>query len=78
LYFFRRARRQPRQHGHPGESAWRPQADQIGSAGRLDRHSPAEFCCNQIVRNLDDFYAAFDVAATGELWLEPAARVRIW
>jgi putative endopeptidase len=44
----------------------------------IDRHSPAEFRCNQIVRNLDEFYAAFDVAATDELWLEPAARVRIW
>jgi predicted metalloendopeptidase len=41
-------------------------------------HSPGEFRCNQIVRNLDEFYAAFDVGATDELWLEPAARVRIW
>src|SRR5204863_277632 len=37
-----------------------------------------EFRCNQIVRNLDEFYGAFDVGATDELWLEPAARVRIW
>ena len=43
-----------------------------------DPHSPNEFRCNQIVRNLDEFYAAFDVGATDELWLEPAARVRIW
>jgi putative endopeptidase len=43
-----------------------------------DEHSPGEFRCNQIVRNLDEFYAAFDVGATDELWLEPAARVRIW
>jgi predicted metalloendopeptidase len=26
----------------------------------------------------DELYAAFDVGATDELWLEPAARVRIW
>jgi putative endopeptidase len=44
----------------------------------IDKHSPNEFRCNQIVRNLDEFYAAFDVSATDELWLEPAARVRIW
>jgi putative endopeptidase len=44
----------------------------------IDPHSPGEFRCNQIVRNLDQFYTAFDVGATDELWLEPAARVRIW
>jgi putative endopeptidase len=44
----------------------------------IDRHFPGEFRCNQIVRNLDEFYTAFDVDATDELWLEPAARVRIW
>jgi putative endopeptidase len=43
-----------------------------------DPHSPNEFRCNQIVRNLDEFYGAFDVGATDELWLEPGARVRIW
>ena len=44
----------------------------------IDPHSPGEFRCNQIVRNLDEFYGAFDVGAADELWLEPAARVRIW
>ena len=39
----------------------------------IDRHSPGEFRCNQIARNLDEFYGAFDVGATDELWLEPAA-----
>ena len=41
-------------------------------------HSPPEFRCNQVARNLDEFYNAFDVTATDELWLDPAARVRIW
>jgi putative endopeptidase len=41
-------------------------------------HSPPEFRCNQVVRNLDEFYRAFDVTPADELWLEPAARVRIW
>ncbi|HEY1641778.1 MAG TPA: M13-type metalloendopeptidase [Streptosporangiaceae bacterium] len=44
----------------------------------IDPHSPGEFRCNQIVRNLDEFYAAFEVGASDELWLEPAARVSIW
>ena len=44
----------------------------------IDPHSPNEFRCNQIVRNLDEFYDAFDVGASDALWLEPAARVRIW
>jgi putative endopeptidase len=43
-----------------------------------DPHSPAEFRCNQVVRNLDEFYEAFGLGATDELWLEPGARVRIW
>ena len=44
----------------------------------MDPHAPNEFRCNQIVRNLDEFYTAFDVGASDEMWLEPAARVRIW
>ena len=44
----------------------------------IDPHSPGEFRCNQVVRNLDEFYAAFGVGAADELWLEPAARVSIW
>jgi putative endopeptidase len=44
----------------------------------IDPHSPAEFRCNQIVRNLDEFYSAFGVGADDELWLEPGARVLIW
>jgi putative endopeptidase len=43
-----------------------------------NENSPNEFRCNQIVRNLDEFHGGFDVADDDELWLEPAARVRIW
>jgi putative endopeptidase len=43
-----------------------------------DPHSPNEFRCNQIVRNIDEFHDAFDVGARDDLWLDPAARVRIW
>jgi putative endopeptidase len=44
----------------------------------IDPHSPNEFRGNQIVRNIDEFYAAFDVADKDAMWLEPAARVTIW
>ena len=43
-----------------------------------DPHSPAEFRCNQIVRNLPEFYAAFDVAESDALWLAENQRVKIW
>ena len=43
-----------------------------------DPHSPDEFRVNQIVRNIDQFYDAFGVTATDELWLDPAERVSIW
>jgi putative endopeptidase len=45
---------------------------------QIDPHSPAEFRCNQIARNLDVFYEAFGVTPDNELWLEPDQRVSIW
>ncbi len=44
----------------------------------IDPHSPNEFRCNQIVRNLDAFHEAFDTRAGDGLWLDPAERVSIW
>jgi putative endopeptidase len=44
----------------------------------IDPHSPNEFRCNQIVRNIDDFYAAFGVTEQDALWLDPSERVTIW
>ena len=43
-----------------------------------DPHSPAEFRCNQIVRNLPEFYTAFEVADSDALWLDEDQRVKIW
>jgi putative endopeptidase len=43
-----------------------------------DPHSPDEFRCNQIVRNLNQFYDAFGVTSSDAMWLDPAERVRIW
>jgi putative endopeptidase len=44
----------------------------------IDPHSPNEFRCNQIVRNIDEFYTGFGVTPDDELWLDPADRVTIW
>jgi len=44
----------------------------------IDPHSPPEFRCNGVVRNIDAFYDAFDVRPGDELYLEPGRRVRIW
>jgi len=41
-------------------------------------HSPAEFRCNGVVRNLPEFYAAFGVKQGDKLWLPAEYRVRIW
>jgi putative endopeptidase len=44
----------------------------------IDPHSPPEFRCNQIVRNIDEFYEAFSVADGDSMWLAPKDRVSIW
>ncbi|MEO6792281.1 MAG: M13 family metallopeptidase [Mycobacterium sp.] len=59
---------------------WRTKSRDAEAIRRLavDPHSPPEFRCNGVVRNLDAFYDAFDVKADDALHLEPARRVRIW
>ncbi|WP_029145345.1 M13 family metallopeptidase [Microbacterium luticocti] len=44
----------------------------------IDPHSPNEFRCNQIVRNVDAFYDAFEVTDSDALWLPTDQRVTIW
>jgi putative endopeptidase len=41
-------------------------------------HSPAEFRVNGVVRNIDAWYAAFNVQPGNALFLKPEDRVRIW
>ncbi len=43
-----------------------------------DPHSPARFRVNGIVRNLPEFYSAFNVKPGDSLYLAPEKRVRIW
>lgn len=59
---------------------WRTKSRDAEAIRRLavDPHSPPEFRCNGVIRNIDSFYEAFDVSETDELYLDPAERVRIW
>jgi putative endopeptidase len=43
-----------------------------------DPHSPAEYRANGTVRNMDEWYSAFDVKPTAKLYLATDQRVRIW
>jgi len=43
-----------------------------------DPHSPDEFRCNQVVKNLVEFYEAFGVQEGDQLYLAETDRVRIW
>lgn len=44
----------------------------------VDSHSPPEFRCNGVIRNLPEFYDAFGVKNGDKLWLPAAQRVKIW
>jgi putative endopeptidase len=59
---------------------WRTKARDAEAIRRLavDPHSPPEFRCNGVVRNIDSFYEAFGVNEGDALFLEPTRRVRIW
>jgi len=43
-----------------------------------DPHSPSEFRANGILRNLPEFYQAFDVKPGDGMYLAPEDRVKIW
>jgi putative endopeptidase len=60
--------------------AWRGKnrPEEVRRRIATDPHSPDEFRCNQIVRNLAPFYEAFEVKESDAMWLAPAERVRIW
>jgi predicted metalloendopeptidase len=59
---------------------WRFKAREENIRQRVlsDPHSPPEFRINGIVRNVDAWYDAFDVAPGDKLYLAPAARVHLW
>lgn len=41
-------------------------------------HSPAQYRVNGVVRNMDTWYEAFEVAETDGMFVEPGQRVSIW
>jgi len=45
---------------------------------RTDPHSPEEYRVNGIVRNMDEWYKAFNVTPDDALYLPPEKRVHIW
>ena len=59
---------------------WRSKAREAEALRRLtvDPHSPTEFRCNGVIRNLTEFHEAFGVKDGDKLWLPPDRRVRIW
>ncbi|MGW6623468.1 M13 family metallopeptidase [Nocardia sp. NPDC055002] len=59
---------------------WRTKARTEEAIRRLavDPHSPPEFRCNAVIRNIDSFYEAFDVTPADKLYLKPEERVTIW
>jgi putative endopeptidase len=60
--------------------AWRAKLrpEEIRRRIATDPHSPDIFRCNQIVRNLEQFYSAFGVVEGDGMWMAPSERVRIW
>jgi len=59
---------------------WRTQAreQRLRNQVLTDPHSPPEFRVNGTVRNMDAWYAAFNVQPGQKLYLAPADRVHIW
>ncbi|WP_327143705.1 M13 family metallopeptidase [Nocardia sp. NBC_01327] len=58
---------------------WRTKQTQESTEQQItgDPHSPAEFRCNQVVRNLADFYTTYGVQETDKEFLPPDQRVTL-
>ncbi len=77
----------PAQQGFAGDQqffvafsqSWRAKTREATARQRAitDGHAPAEFRADT-TRNMDAWYAAFDVKPVDKLYLAPADRVRIW
>ena len=52
--------------------------DALKNQIETDPHSPARYRVNGVVRNMDAWYAAFDVKEGDALYLAPEDRVQIW
>ena len=59
-----------------GRALFRP--EEVKRRIATDPHSPDEFRVNQIVKNMDEFVAAFDLKLGDALYLPSSERVKIW
>lgn len=59
---------------------WRSTQREANYRNRLvtDSHSPEEYRVNGVVRQLDEWYTAFDVKPGDAMYIPPEERVRIW
>ena len=59
---------------------WRgsPATRRCATRCMTDPHSPPQYRVNGVVRNIDAWYAAFDVKPGDALYLAPEKRVQIW
>ena len=59
---------------------WKSKAREETILNRLktDSHSPPQYRINGPLRNLNEWYKAFDVKPGDKLYLPPEQRVRIW
>ncbi|HEY5409534.1 MAG TPA: M13 family metallopeptidase [Caulobacteraceae bacterium] len=60
--------------------SWRDKAreDSMRQQMASDPHSPDQYRANGVVRNMDAWYAAFEVKPGDKLYLPPQDRARIW
>lgn len=60
--------------------AWSTKTRPEEAARRLaiDPHSPPEFRCTAVVKNIDEFHQTFNTTESDGMWLAPEDRVRIW
>ncbi|MFV0426405.1 MAG: M13 family metallopeptidase [Beutenbergiaceae bacterium] len=61
-------------------ASWRLKArdEEVIRLLSIDPHSPDEFRCNQVVRNIDEFHEAFGTCEADGMWLPQDERVAIW
>jgi len=63
-------------YAQSNQAKWRP--EMLRTLISSDPHSPDEFRTNQIVKNVNAFYEAFDLQPGDGLYLPPEERVQIW
>jgi endothelin-converting enzyme/putative endopeptidase len=63
-------------YGYSWESKYRE--DSMRSRLLSDVHSPSKYRVNGIVRNMDEWYKAFNVQPGDKLYLPPDQRVHVW